>query len=301
MRAKAPGKVVLSGAYVVLDGAPAVVAAVDRYAIAYASRRAANLTTELRAAFPAGDAPYVDSNALRYEGRKMGLGSSAAAIVAALTCSLHESSSVPPSETISDIVLERAFQAHRTAQGGGSGIDIVASTLGGVQVCSLEERGRLPRHQATMIPSTLVCEVWLCPNSASTPALLSQVQVFSQQHPATYQRIVAPAVNGAREFVSGLLENDAARVVRGAKEQRDSMAELGHATGAPILLSYMDELHQLANKQHGVFAQAGSGGGDVSLYFGTVPSSPHLRQRATAHGLRLLPLLFGAKGAHIVR
>ena len=34
MRARAPGKLVLSGAYAVLEGAPALVAAVDRYAVA---------------------------------------------------------------------------------------------------------------------------------------------------------------------------------------------------------------------------------------------------------------------------
>ena len=34
MRARAPGKLVLSGAYSVLEGAPALVAAVDRYALA---------------------------------------------------------------------------------------------------------------------------------------------------------------------------------------------------------------------------------------------------------------------------
>jgi mevalonate kinase len=38
--ARAPGKVMLSGEYAVLDGAPALVMAVDRYASATAAREA---------------------------------------------------------------------------------------------------------------------------------------------------------------------------------------------------------------------------------------------------------------------
>ncbi len=38
MIAKAPGKLVVSGAYSVLEGAPAIVVAVDRYAVADTAR-----------------------------------------------------------------------------------------------------------------------------------------------------------------------------------------------------------------------------------------------------------------------
>jgi len=42
--ARAPGKLVLSGAYAVLSGAPALVVAVDRYVVADSARPAAFLT-----------------------------------------------------------------------------------------------------------------------------------------------------------------------------------------------------------------------------------------------------------------
>ncbi len=38
MIARAPGKIVISGAYAVREGAPAIVAAVDRYAVADGAR-----------------------------------------------------------------------------------------------------------------------------------------------------------------------------------------------------------------------------------------------------------------------
>ena len=85
MKAIAPGKLVLTGAYAVLDGAPAIVVAVDRHAVADASRTARSAAPEIRAALEGAPAPEVDVSAL-YDARggKLGLGSSAAAVVAAL-------------------------------------------------------------------------------------------------------------------------------------------------------------------------------------------------------------------------
>src|SRR5260370_38319363 len=85
MRVLAPGKLALTGAYAVLDGAPALVAAVDRYAVADSSRVSQSPAPEVRAAFGDAAAPETDVRALHdAEGRKLGLGSSAAAVVAAL-------------------------------------------------------------------------------------------------------------------------------------------------------------------------------------------------------------------------
>src|SRR5258708_4450324 len=90
MKAAAPGKLVITGAYAVLEGAPAIVCAVDRYA--YAEDRDGptiadgdrpwRSTREVTAALD--PAPATDTSALEDAGQKLGLGSSAAALVAAL-------------------------------------------------------------------------------------------------------------------------------------------------------------------------------------------------------------------------
>ena len=82
MRTKAPGKVVLSGAYAVLEGAPAIVSAVSRYVSCDAERVAERLTPEVLAALPSGPFPAFDASELRDGGSKLGLGSSAAILVA---------------------------------------------------------------------------------------------------------------------------------------------------------------------------------------------------------------------------
>ena len=82
--ARAPGKLVLSGAYSVLSGAPALVVAVDRYVLADSTRPPAFLTPEVHAAIGERAAPWFDASALREGEKKLGLGSSAAILVASL-------------------------------------------------------------------------------------------------------------------------------------------------------------------------------------------------------------------------
>src|SRR5262249_55901793 len=103
MQATAPGKLLLAGEYAVLDGADAVVAAVDRRAVAGLVTAPPPATDLLRAvqhvlaasagadgaAARAALQVAVDSSALAGPtGIKLGLGSSAAACVAAVACAL---------------------------------------------------------------------------------------------------------------------------------------------------------------------------------------------------------------------
>jgi len=94
----APGKLFLAGEYAVLAGGTAVVAAVDRRAVARFVPRAAPSSPLIAEAVKAvhqhcevhalplvDGAPEVDSSALNENGRKLGLGSSAAATVAVPT------------------------------------------------------------------------------------------------------------------------------------------------------------------------------------------------------------------------
>jgi mevalonate kinase len=94
MKAKAPGKVVLSGAYAVLEGSPCIVTAVDRYVTADATRPAQHIAAEVREAM-APPFPHIDASELRAEGRKLGLGSSAAIVVASLATSPEYPCSTP--------------------------------------------------------------------------------------------------------------------------------------------------------------------------------------------------------------
>src|SRR5262245_51622652 len=135
MIARAPGKLVLSGAYSVLEGAPCIVAAVDRYAIADAARAADLVTDEVRAAVEAGELPRpvgFDASALRDRApdgtsRKLGLGSSAAILAASLAAA--RGGAFADEAAMREAIFPLALAAHRRAQGGGSGVDVAASVF----------------------------------------------------------------------------------------------------------------------------------------------------------------------------
>src|ERR1700723_1637129 len=84
MKVIAPGKVLLFGAYSVLEGTKALVVAVDRYAVADTEHLAPSSSREVRAAIGDEPAPALDLTSLHQAGEKLGLGSSAAALVATL-------------------------------------------------------------------------------------------------------------------------------------------------------------------------------------------------------------------------
>ncbi|MEM9623309.1 MAG: hypothetical protein AAF993_16790, partial [Pseudomonadota bacterium] len=158
MKASAPGKIVLWGEYAVLDGAPAAVLAVDRYAEVSLMTRAQGWQFRSRGfQTPGVDTPLphfcqapaaqVVEAILQAHGfaeypqpfqitsdtadfydptakAKLGIGSSAAVCTATYRL-LAELLKWTPS-------LQEAVQIHRAFQGGkGSGLDVAASWLGG--------------------------------------------------------------------------------------------------------------------------------------------------------------------------
>ena len=156
IEASAPGKIVLSGEYAVLAGAPALVATVDRRVICRLAVRhaggwrftgqgvaydqtlpkaavfqapAATIAGVARQAIAADAAPehlhvVVDSSACYLGGQKLGIGGSAAMVVA-LATALGALRKEPPR-------LAKLIAIHTALQGGGSGLDVAAAFTGGV-------------------------------------------------------------------------------------------------------------------------------------------------------------------------
>src|SRR5215468_7013869 len=147
MIATAPGKLILTGEYAVLDGAPAIVVAVDRRAIARRNATprgsspflvavAEEIAARRGASDPAARAALevsVDSTAFYNRAQKLGLGSSAAVTVAATALSLDPTAGFAPRptgkaggvptpylaalETNRREILTVALAAHARAQG----------------------------------------------------------------------------------------------------------------------------------------------------------------------------------------
>lgn len=303
MIARAPGKIVLSGAYAVLEGAPALVAAVDRYVVADTTREAPCVTPEVRQALlerAGAKAPWFDARALRDEARdrKLGLGSSAAILVASLAAlELDQEPDLEDGELVRR-VLPAALAAHRAAQGGGSGIDVAASAVGGILVFErASSAGVLPTVAPAELPASLFIRVFSSGASASTADMLARVAALREDHADEYRATMAQLCTAAGA-AAGARDGDT--FVSACRLQRDTLAELGRLASAPIVTAEARAL-QNAVGTRGVVLPSGAGGGDIVLFIGTEPPDAEIEAAARSLDLLALSVSLGARGVHADR
>jgi phosphomevalonate kinase len=295
MKAAAPGKLLFSGAYAVLEGAPAIVAAIDRYAVADAAQEDDDPPREIAAAFGDAAAPLVDVSALHHEGTKLGLGSSAAGLVAALGArALSRGASLEDPAT-RRALFDEARAAHARAQGGGSGVDVAASVHGGVLVYTM---GGDPEPIA--LPEGLCFAVFWCGALARTSDMLARVHALREKNPARYGSCMAALSDAAQRWAECAREGSVNGVVRATQLAATALASLGAAADAPVVTEEFAAMHAQAMIEGAAFVPSGAGGGDVGVYLGAAPPSPGLIARAAELELQPLALQIDRAGLRAV-
>ena len=294
MKACAPGKLVLSGAYSVLEGAPALVTAVDRYVCCDSAQPASIVTPEVRAALPGAVAPAFDASALRSAGRKLGLGSSAAILVASLAAAdpRHFSSEAE----LRQAIFATALAAHHQAQGGGSGIDVAASTWGGTLLARRGAGGEL-EVEPLLLPGALVVEAWASEVAASTSEFLQAVARFRARSPSEHAALFGALRAAAERASQALRSGQTPDLIAQLDQQRAGFLALGRAAGIPIVTPEADRLSRAAGPRAAVLP-SGAGGGDIVLWLSDRPSPREFRDLARSLGHHLLPLTIHARGVY---
>lgn len=305
--ADAPGKLMICGEYAVLEGAPAIVAAVGaRGAVRWVpagSYEAEWPTPEVDAARALaeealGPVPMdhaVDVMALRKGGRKLGLGSSAAGVAAAAGAVFaYHGHDLDDAATI-DRVLEAAFRGHHAVSPNGSGADVAAAVLGGfvrfVRHGDDYEARRLPW------PPGLVARVVWTGKEARTSDFIEKVRGLATRTPHRHRTLMDDLRDRADEFVGAFERGDAAAVVKAAGRYGDAMAALGEAADAPIVEAELRRIADLAQAHGGAAKPSGAGGGDVGVAFFPNDDAALAFDAACAEaGLDVLDIELGAPG-----
>lgn len=295
MKASAPGKIVLSGAYSVLRGAPSIVIAVNRYAHADTERTPEWISPEVKAAFGGQAIPHADASALRTGDRKLGLGSSAAVLVASMAAA-----QAVDDEELSSLrarLQEPALTAHRTAQGGGSGVDVVTSIWGGTLIAQKENN--FLRVEQVSLPDGMVIEVWASPYSTSTAAMLGAVEELRVTDPQVHGTLFAQLTEAATGAAEALRSGDKRLVAECLNRQREQLLHLGQAAGAPIITRETTLLANAAKGEGAVVLPAGAGGGDIVLWVSNQSSSASFSKLASRLEHQKLDLTMQAEGVHL--
>ncbi len=296
--ASAPGKLVLAGEYAVAFGAAALVTAIDRRAVARidaAARAAAGalpLLDALLEVLPTDAAPrarsiVVDSAAFNTDGRKLGLGSSAAAVTAAAALALDDATPAT--------VFAIARGAHALAQGRrgapGSGIDLAAAAWGGTL-----------RYQAGVAtPVPLPPGRWLAYDlgaPADTPTLLAHVDAARTAMPSIIEPLLARIADAAGALADA---RTTAATIAALAAAGTALADLAAATGLDLATPRGRAVQALAASRGGAAKTCGAGGGDVGI--AVLPDDADVadfRDAMRALGVTPLELRLGQPGTSVV-
>ncbi len=300
----APGKIMLAGEYAVIDGSEAVMLAVDRYAVATLHNAPQHLSPFLEAAHrvladefgddsaqaKAAQHVRVDTHAFREGPDKLGLGSSAAATVAAIGLALGAD------DFDVDRVHILARRAHGDAQepkgARGSGADIAASSFGGCLRFS-----PTPSCAQVSLPTDLHLVFPWCGQSASTTSLVSQVRTLRKHRDADYQALCA-AISDSAQALAAASTAGAAIVAIGRGGQ--AVAELGTAAGAALWLPVHSQMRDIAEQLGGAVKPTGAGGGDLALgAFANASDMALFVERLADRGIPCPPLAPAPQGVRL--
>ena len=313
LRASAPGKMMIAGEYAVLDGAEAVVAAVDRRVVvtldpardddeSASSAEVAQTRALIEARFGAVRGGLaVDDCALRQGGRKLGVGSSAAKAAATAGVLLRALGHDLQRPATRALALELALEGHRAVGPRGSGADVAASTLGGF--VRFRRLGAGVETHAIAWPAQLhSVVVWPQKEEEQraptrTDVYLDGVQRLSIEQPATHRACIAALAAESERFVSALMAGEVGEIIECFHAFGGAMGNLGTAAGMPIVDGHIEALRKLAQENGGAALPSGAGGGDVALaLFSSAQGADGFRAGCARDGFEVLSILLGVPG-----
>jgi phosphomevalonate kinase len=301
---RAPGKAMIFGEYSVLDGGTAIVAAVDRYAIAElaagtdaplspfaaAAQRRAHADLAAAKIAPSAGIPRIDSSALYAGGRKLGLGSSAAVTVAAYGAILAGAGRSLEEKLE---IFRACDAAHAEAQGSpGSGADIAAAIFGGV-IAFRRERP-MPVFGLEW-PAGIELTLVDTGVAASTADRVARWRKHAEDRVAAHAELVERMrVLSASFFAAAVARNfDLFDLVR---RWNGCLDDLARAIDLEIVTPAHKRIAERAAAVGGAAKPSGAGGGDLAICFTPPDGTGRLRATLASEGFDVLDLAIGAPG-----
>jgi phosphomevalonate kinase len=321
VRTSAPGKLMVSGEYAVLDGAVAVVASVGVRVLARLSPPGSDGSPGAVAHSPqtpglpaeavlarrlaeehlgtVNGELTIDASELRKSGRKLGLGSSAAAAAAAAGAVFAAHGQDLDEAATRRKVFELALAGHKAVAPEGSGADVAASSLGGF-VRFRVEGGKLAEAEPVAFPASVTTRVVWTGKEARTSEFVRAVRDYEARDAVGFAQVRGRLFDEAARFAGAIEHADGAEVVAAAGGYGEAMQRLGEAAGVSIVTPELAQIAELARRAGGAAKPSGAGGGDVALaFFARDTDARAFDEACREAGLDLLDLELGAPGVRV--
>ena len=225
---------------------------------------------------------------------KLGVGSSAA-VAAALTAAL-----------LGDVrradlskIFQIALQGHMNfSKGRGSGIDVATSVFGGIIRFERSAEAPLPWVDPwNFCPPGIAPVVAFAGKSVSTRDFIEKLSRFAATHREGYVRAIHRIANATEELLEGCGPSLSPEVFLAAIQRCGSaMRQLGVDAEMDVVSAPHREIAKLARQQGGGAKPSGAGGGDIAIAFVPLRNRDALVQSLQAAGYPVLSLELGGQG-----
>ena len=218
--------------------------------------------------------------------KKIGFGSSAAAVVATVAGLLAFNGYDIKNRQVKGTVYKLATIAHFFAQGKvGSAFDVAASTYGGVFVYKrfdpvwlaeklksgesvkrvVEEKWSDFEVEELFVPEDFTLLVGWTKESASSSAMVKQMDSFKTGNPKEYKRCYDNIANLVRELIPAWKKIEKEKILKLLRKNEDYLRELGQLSGVNIETPELKKLADIANSLGAAGKLSGAGGGDCGI------------------------------------
>jgi phosphomevalonate kinase len=192
-----------------------------------------------------------------------------------------------------------AARAHRRFQhGSGSGVDVLTALHGGL-VCVYP--GKDPLHaEATNWPDGLFMVIVWSGRSASTPELIAAFDRFAATAPAA--SLLDALARCADQAAAAWRSGDSAQIFAATARYAASLAAVDEAGGLGIVTDEHRRLAEMSASVGAIYKSSGAGGGDLGFALTDDESvAAELRRDFVEAGFEVLELETGVAGLELSR
>ncbi|MDN6028791.1 MAG: phosphomevalonate kinase [Lactobacillus sp.] len=248
----------------------------------------------------------VNSDLDSADGKKFGLGSSAAVTVATVKAILH----FYGVRVSNELIYKLSAISHYSVQGNGSAGDIAASVYGGWIAYQTFDKRWIKRELAIKSLSEVVSEAWVGLNiqlltppaslklligwsqhPASTSQLVDEMNANKEQMETQYEAFLRDSRACVRQMIRGFLNQDIRLIQRQIRTNRLLLQHFARTNHIAIEIPRLTNLITIAERYAGAAKTSGAGNGDCGIVIADNQAKVHeLKEEWQANGI--LPLNF---------